>query len=105
MVKRRLTKKRSRNSKNSVTTAQQQEETLTRLAHTLEDYLAAVPRQKETNPPDLLAIFARLDALEAEVGAAYPAQLRHYLHQKSYRKAHLFLQDRDAENLRGNCGR
>ena len=83
----------------------QQEQTLDRLVRTLDDYLDAVPRQKEPNPPDLMAIFARLDALEAEVDSSFHPQLRHYLHQKSYRKAHLFLQDRDAENLRGNCGR
>ncbi len=83
----------------------QQEETLARLTQTLDEYLAAVPRQKEANPPDLMALFARLDAFEVEIDSSYPAQLRHYLHQKSYRKAHLFLQDRDAENLRGNCGR
>jgi hypothetical protein len=82
-----------------------QQETLARLAQTLDEYLAAVSRQKEANPPDLMALFARLDALEAEVDASYPAQLRHYLHQKSYRKAHLFLQNRDTENARGNCGR
>ena len=82
-----------------------QEETLARLAQTLDDYLDAVPRQKAPGAPDLLAIFARLDALEAELDSSYPGQLRHYLHQKSYRKAHLFLTDRDAENLRGNCGR
>ncbi len=86
-------------------TAEDQEQMLARLARTLEEYLDAVPRQKEPNPPDLLALFARLDTLEAEVDASFPAQLRHYLHQKSYRKAHLYLQDRDAENLRGNCGR
>jgi hypothetical protein len=86
-------------------TAEQQEQTLARLARTLDEYLDAVPRQKEPTPPDLMAIFARLDALEAEVDATFPAQLRHYLHQKSYRKAHLYLQGRDAENLRGNCGR
>jgi len=83
----------------------QQEETLARLARTLNEYLDAVPRQKEANPPDLMALFARLDAHEAELDASYPGQLRHYMHQKSYRKAHLFLQDRDAENVRGNCGR
>ena len=83
----------------------QKEKTLARLAHTLDEYLDAVPRQAEPNPPDLLAIFARLDALEGEIDARYPVQLRHYLHQKSYRKAHLFLQDRDVENARGNCGR
>jgi hypothetical protein len=85
--------------------ASTREETLARLARALDEYLAAVPRQKEPNPPDLLALFARLDALEQEIDAGYPAQLRHYLHQKSYRKAHLYLQGLDAENLRGNCGR
>jgi hypothetical protein len=82
-----------------------QHETLDRLAQTLQEYLDAVPRQSEPNPPDLMALFARLDAFEATIDVSYPAQLRHYLHQKSYRKAHFFLQDRDAENLRGNCGR
>jgi hypothetical protein len=79
------------------------EEKLARLAATLDEYLAAVPR--EPNPLDLMALFDRLDALEKEMGPDVHPQLRHYLHQKSYRKAHLFLQDRDAENVRGNCGR
>jgi hypothetical protein len=48
--------------------------------------------------------FERLDALETELDATYPSHLRHYMRRKSYRKAHLYLQDRDAENLRGNCG-
>jgi hypothetical protein len=30
--------------------------------------------------------------------------LLHYLHKKSYEKARLFLQGRDAENQVGNCG-
>ena len=86
-------------------TSARNEKTLGRLAGTLDEYLDAVRRQKEADPPDLLAIFARLDTLDAEIDARYPAQLRHYLHQKSYRKAHLYLQGRDGENLRGNCGR
>jgi hypothetical protein len=81
------------------------EELLARLASTLDEYLAAVPRQREPNPPDLMAIFGRLDMLEHKLGADVDPQLRHYMHQKSYRKAHLFLQDGDAENTRGNCGR
>ena len=88
-----------------MSTASPREETLARLARTLDEYLAAVPRQKEPNPPDLPALFARLDALENEIDSAYPAQLRHYLHHKSYRKAHLYLQGQEAENLRGNFGR
>jgi hypothetical protein len=81
------------------------EEKLARLTATLDEYLAAVPLQKQPDAPDLLAIFDRLDELEREMGDDAPPQLRHYLHQKSYRKAHLFLQERDGENLRGNCGR
>ncbi len=84
-------------------TAAQKEETLDRLARTLDEYLDAVPRQKLPNPPDLLAIFARLDALEKEIDASYPAQLRHYLFQKSYRKAHLFLEGQDSSNTKGSC--
>jgi hypothetical protein len=85
--------------------ASQKEKTLERLAHTLDEYLEAVPRQQLPSPPDLMALFARLDALEKELDASYPAQLRHYLYQKSYRKAHLYLQGQDSENVRGNCGR
>ena len=84
-------------------TTAQKEETLDRLARTLHEYLDAVPRQKLPDPPDLLAIFARLDALEKELDASYPAQLRHYLFQKSYRKAHLYLQGQDSENSKGSC--
>ena len=79
--------------------------TLERLAQTLDEYLAAVPRQQEPNPPDLLAIFERLDLLEKDIDNTYSAQLRHYLHQKSYRKAHNWLLGQDVENVRGNCGR
>ena len=85
--------------------AAQKDNALDRLAQTLDEFLDAVRRQKEPNPPDLLVIFARLDSLEQEIDAGYPAQLRHYLHQKSYRKAHLYLQGLDSENVKGNCGR
>ncbi len=83
----------------------EKEKTLERLVATLQEYLDAVPRQKEANPPDLLEIFKRLDAFETELDASYPAQLRHYVHQKSYRKAYLFLQGLDSENVNGNCKR
>jgi hypothetical protein len=83
--------------------ASEKKETLDRLASILQEYLEAAPRQKMPNPPDLLAIFARLDAIEKEIDASYPAQLRHYLHQKSYRKAYLYLHDSDSANVRGSC--
>jgi hypothetical protein len=83
----------------------QKKETIDRLARTLAEYLDAVSRQKMPNAPDLLAIFARLDALETEIDSSYPAQLRHYLYQKSYRKAHLYLEGHGSENVSGNCRR
>ena len=88
-----------------MTESPQQRAVLERLNATLEEYFQAVPRQRESNPPDLMAIFARLEMITAKVDDAFPAQLRHYLHQKSYRKAHLYLQGRDEDNLRGNCGK
>ncbi|HSI84354.1 MAG: hypothetical protein ACAI35_27175 [Candidatus Methylacidiphilales bacterium] len=75
------------------------------LYQTLTAYLDAVPRQKEPNPPDLRALFRQLDEAERTLPASAHPQLRHYMHQKSYRKAWLFLQERDAENAAGNCGR
>lgn len=74
------------------------------IRQTLQEYLDAVPRQREPNPPDLLALFARLDALNdrlAQDPAASP-QLRHYMHGRSYRKAWNFLNS--IENPRGSCG-
>lgn len=59
---------------------------------TLAEYQAAVPRQKEPNPPDLLAIYSRLDALEKQVKPVADEMLQHYLYKKSYRKAWLYLQ-------------
>ncbi len=78
---------------------------LGRLLGTLQEYLDAVPRQQLPNPPDLLAIFTQLDALETELTPGYPPELRHYMHQKSYRKAYLFLKGQDSENVNGNCRR
>jgi hypothetical protein len=78
---------------------------LAKLFQTLHEYLEAVLRQKLPSPPDILSIFARLDELEAQLDARHPANLRHYMHQKSYRKAYLFLKNQDIENTRGKPGR
>jgi len=59
---------------------------------------------KTTNPkPNLLPIFERLDSLTAQLGRDADHSLLHYLHKKSYEKALLYLQGRDAENARGAC--
>jgi hypothetical protein len=54
--------------------------------------------------PSLLPIFQRLDDLTRQLPASTDPSLRHYLQKKSYEKARLFLQGRDAENQAGNCG-
>lgn len=54
--------------------------------------------------PDLLAHFQKIDALAAQLPKATDPTLLHYLHKKSYEKARLYLQGRDAENRAGSCG-
>jgi hypothetical protein len=57
------------------------------------------------NPkPDLLPLFYRLDHLTAQLPSGADPNLLHYLRKKSYEKARLFLEGRDAENQVGNCG-
>ena len=67
----------------------------------LENAVATMPA---ANPkPNLLPLFARIDDLTKQLPRNADPQLLHYLHKKSYEKARLFLQDRDAENQIGNC--
>jgi hypothetical protein len=67
----------------------------------LERTVAAMPL---ANPkPSLLPLFARLDDLTRSLPPSSDPLLLHYLHKKSYEKARLFLQGREAENARGNC--
>jgi len=64
----------------------------------------AVKLMATANPkPNLLPIFARLDQLTAQLPPEADSTLLHYLRKKSYEKARLFLQGRDAENQMGNC--
>ena len=67
----------------------------------LERAIEAMPRT--TPKPDLRPLFARLDELTTALPPATDPLLLHYLHKKSYQKARLFLQGRDAENQAGNC--
>jgi len=56
------------------------------------------------NPkPSLLPLFARIDELAAQLPPGTDPTLLHYLHKRSYEKARLFLQGRDAENQVGKC--
>jgi hypothetical protein len=53
--------------------------------------------------PNLQMLFARIDELAKELPRGTDPTLLHYLQKKSYEKARLFLQGRDAENQVGNC--
>lgn len=71
--------------------------TLNELAEAVRSMAAAAPK------PDLLPLFARLDALAGRLPRETDPVLRHYLQKKSYEKARLFLSGREAENQAGNC--
>lgn len=70
---------------------------LTQLAETVKTMPAANPK------PSLLPLFARLDELTRQLPHHADPTLLHYLHKKSYEKARLFLEGREAENQAGNC--
>jgi hypothetical protein len=74
------------------------------ILNALLDLESAVGRMKTAEPkPNLLAIFSRIDELAGALPPGSDPQLLHYLRKKSYEKARLFLQGRDAENAAGNC--
>jgi hypothetical protein len=65
---------------------------------------AAVQAMPTAQPkPNLLPLFERLDALARQLPKGANPDLLHYLNRKSYEKARLLLQGRDAENARGAC--
>ena len=70
----------------------------------LTDLENAVTSMPAANPkPNLLPLFARLDELTRQLPPQTAPDLLHYLHKKSYEKARLFLEGRDAENQVGSC--
>lgn len=65
---------------------------------------AAVAGMAQAQPkPNLLPMFARIDELAAQLPPDTDPTLVHYLRKRSYEKARLYLQGRDAENQIGNC--
>ena len=67
----------------------------------LENAVASMPT---ANPkPNLLPIFTRLDELTRQLPRDADPTLLHYLQKKSYQKARLFVEGREAENQAGNC--
>ena len=73
-------------------------ETLIELDHAVKAMPTASPK------PNLLPLFTRLDELARQLPKNTAPDLLHYLHRKSYEKARLWLEGRDAENQRGSCG-
>ena len=67
----------------------------------LERAVQSIPTAR--HKPNLVPLFGRIDELTARLPRATDTTLLHYLHKKSYEKARLYLQGRDAENQLGNC--
>jgi hypothetical protein len=79
-------------------------ETEKEILASLTDLDRAVKSFRTANPkPDLQPIFARLDRLTEQLPRSADPNLLHYLHKRSYEKARLLLEGRDAENARGAC--
>ena len=79
-------------------------ETEREILATVNDLEAKVASRKTANPkPNLLPVFEKLETLTAQLGRDADHSLLHYLHKKSYEKARLYLEGRDAENARGAC--
>ncbi|HWN95946.1 MAG TPA: hypothetical protein VNT99_12995 [Methylomirabilota bacterium] len=71
---------------------------------TLLELERAIEAMPQTTPkPNLLPLFTRLDELTRRLPLTSDPTLLHYLHKKSYQKARLFLEGREADNARGNC--
>jgi hypothetical protein len=74
------------------------------LLDTLVELDNAVKAMATANPkPSLMPLFSRIDDLTHQLPRNADPALLHYLHKKSYEKARLYLQGRDAENQVGNC--
>jgi hypothetical protein len=79
-------------------------ETERAILQTLVELDSTVKTMATANPkPNLLIFFTRLDELTRQLPKNASPDLLHYLHKKSYEKARLLLEGRDAENARGNC--
>ena len=74
------------------------------LHQALAELHAAVAGMATAHPkPNLLPLFARIDDLTRQLPRNTDPALQHYLVKKSYEKARLWLEGREAENQAGNC--
>jgi hypothetical protein len=81
---------------------------MTEMEKTLLQALLQLERTVRSMPtaqpkPNLLPLFERLDELTAQLPKDTDPNLVHYLHKKSYEKARLWLEGREAENQVGHC--
>ena len=75
------------------------------LLQALRELEQAVNTMPTTDPkPDLVALFSRIDQLARRLPKETDPALLHYLQRKSYQKARLWLEGRDAQNQTGRCG-
>jgi hypothetical protein len=75
----------------------------TEILRTLVDLEQAVRSLPTANPkPNLGPLLARVDALTESLPSEADPNLSHYLKRKSYEKARLWLEGREAE--KGACG-
>lgn len=75
------------------------------LLNALLELEGAVAQMATAHPkPNLLPLFQKIDDMTRKLPPTTDPDLLHYLHKKSYQKARLYLQGRDAENQSGNCG-
>lgn len=80
-------------------------ETETNILNSLVELEAAVAGMASAEPkPNLVPLFAQLDEFANALPPETDPDLRHYLQRKSYQKARLLLEGREAENKRGSCG-
>ena len=74
------------------------------ILETLLELESAIKSMPSANPkPNLVPLFNRRDDLAMRLPRDSDPNLRHYLQRKSYEKARLCLEGRDAENPRGSC--
>ena len=74
------------------------------ILQTLIELENAVKAMATTHPkPNLSPLFNLIETLTDQLPKDADATLLHYLHRKSYEKARLWLEGRDAENQAGSC--
>ena len=77
------------------------EQALLQALNQLDAAVKATPAAQ--SKPNLLPLFERLEELARQLPKGADPDLLHYLDRKSYEKARLLLQGREAENARGAC--